>query len=100
MMLVYNVECSVDNFVCHRISQFLDPYLYLLGIEFCSERIHSDRINRWTLMNAEDAGKLREEFKAEYKKQMEVIFDDITLTEQNDECFRCARGVTLKTLLP
>ena len=46
MMLSYNVECSIDNFVCQRVDLFKDPFLYKLGIEFCNEVIHSSRINR------------------------------------------------------
>ena len=45
---VFNLECSVSNFVCQRIDSFKDAFLYKLGIEFCNERIYSDRINRYT----------------------------------------------------
>jgi len=100
MMVSYNLTCSVDNFVCNRISLFTDPYLYLLGVEFCNERIHSDRINRWTLLDVEQADKLRGELHDEYAMIMEGIFKDISLSEYNDECFRCAKPITYKTILP
>ncbi|MFY0654986.1 MAG: hypothetical protein JXQ96_23345 [Cyclobacteriaceae bacterium] len=97
--VVFNLECSVSNFVCQRIDNFKDAFLYKLGIEFCNERIYSDRINRYTLMDREDAVSLRDEFKLEYDQLIEAALKDLKVTE-SDECFECNKSVNYKVMLP
>jgi len=100
LMLTYNVECSVDNFICQRIDLFKNPILYKHGIEFCNEQIYSDRINRWTLLNVEEAKDLKENLLVpEYEQMMDNIFRDIRVRDRG-ECFECAKPVTYKTFLP
>ena len=99
MMLNYNWQCSVDNFVCQRLTLFTDPFLYKLGIEFCKELLHSDRINRFTLMDRETATELKESFQNEYNKMIDNIFRDIKV-DDFDECFECAKEVTHKQFVP
>ena len=97
--VIFNLECSVSNFVCQRIDSFKDAFLYKLGVEFCNERIYSDRINRWTLMDREDAEKLRAEFIEEYNRLIEAALKDLKITE-SDECFECNKAVNYKVMLP
>lgn len=99
MSLTYNLECSVSNFVCQRIDSFKDAFLYKLGVEFCNERIYSDRINRYTLMDREDAEKLREDFKMEYDRLIDVALKDLKVTE-NDSCFQCNKATNYVSMLP
>jgi len=99
LIITYNVGCSIDNFVCQRVDLFKDPFLYKLGIEFCNEHIYSDRINRFTLMEKEDAMALREEFIVTYKELLDNIFMDIKIHDR-DECFECAKAVTYTSQLP
>jgi len=99
MMLAYNIECSIDNFVCHRTDLFTDPFLYKMGIEFLTELLFSDRVNRWTLLDMEDAKILRDEFIETYDKMMDDIFKDIRV-DINTECFRCAKAVTYEVAIP
>lgn len=100
LILTYNLECSVDNYVCQRISLLTDPFLHKLGIEFCNERLYSDRINRWTTLDRQTATELRDTvFMPEYKQQMEAIFSDIRF-EHSDECFECARPIKHVDYLP
>jgi len=99
MMLNYNIECSIDNFVCQRVDLFKDPFLYKLGIEFCNELLYSDRINRFTLMDRDDAMVLREEFITTYKSLLDNIFKDIHIHDR-DECFECAKEITYSQPLP
>ena len=99
MSLTFNLECSVSNFVCQRIDSFKDAFLYKLGIEFCSERIYSDRINRYTLMDREEAEKLRDEFKEEYDRLIDVALKDLKVDEK-DECFECNKAVNYRPMIP
>ena len=97
--VTFNLECSVSNFVCQRIDSFKDAFLYKLGVEFCNERIYSDRVNRYTLMDREDAEKLRIEFDLQYRELIEAALKDLKITE-SDECFECNKAVNYKMMLP
>jgi hypothetical protein len=97
--ITYNLECSVSNFVCQRIDSFKDAFLYKLGVEFCNERIYSDRINRYTLMDIEEATQLRTEFNDQYNLLIEAALKDLNVHE-NDVCFECNKAVSYKTMLP
>lgn len=99
LSITFNLECSVSNFVCQRIDSFKDAFLYKLGVEFCNERIYSDRINRYTLMDREDATQLRTELEAEYQRLIEAALKDVKVTE-TDQCFECNKAVNYKPMLP
>jgi hypothetical protein len=99
MSVTFNLECSVSNFVCQRIDSFKDAFLYKLGVEFCNERIYSDRINRYTLMYREDAEKLRTEMNDQYNLLIEAALKDLKITE-SDECFECNKAVNYRMQLP
>jgi len=99
LSVTYNMECSVSNFVCQRIDSFKDAFLYKLGVEFCNERIYSDRINRYTLMDREDAEKLRTEFNDQYNLLIDAALKDLKINE-SDECFECNKAVNYRVMLP
>jgi len=96
--VTFNLECSVINFVCQRIDSFKDAFLYKLGVEFCNERIYSDRINRYTLMDSKDAEKLRTEFNDQYNLLIESSLKDLKINE-SDECFECNKAINDKRML-
>ena len=58
MILSYSIDCSWNNFVSQRIQLFEEPYLYLLGVEFCNERLYSERISQYTLLDRDWETKL------------------------------------------
>ena len=99
LSVTFNLECSVSNFVCQRIDSFKDAFLYKLGVETCNERIYSDRINRYTLMDRDDATRLRTEFIDQYNLLIEAALKDLKVTE-SDECFECNKAINYKTMLP
>lgn len=99
LSVTFNLECSVSNFVCQRIDNFKDAFLYKLGVEFCNERIYSDRINRYTLMDREDAETLRTEFQDQYVLLIDAALKDLKIDE-TDECFECNKAVNYKMHLP
>lgn len=100
MVLCFNVNCSLDNYVCQRLSLFEEPYLYLLGVEFCNERIYSDRVSRYTLLDRERAIELKDELEAEYLTSLEAVLKNLTIDYPNDYCFECERELNPKILLP
>jgi hypothetical protein len=99
MALSFSVECSLDNYVCQRIALFEEPFMYMLGIEFCNEIIFSNRLNRYTLLDREEAEKLRDYLKEEQESQLKGVLTGLRM-RNNDYCFNCAGAVTNKILLP
>ena len=99
LSVTFNLECSVSNFVCQRIDSFKDAFLYKLGVEFCNESIYTNRINRWSLMDREDADKLRIELNDQYNLLIESALKDLKVNE-SDECFECNKAVNYKMMLP
>jgi len=99
LSVTYNLECSVSNFVCQRIDSFKDAFLYKLGIELCNERIYSSSINRWTLMDKEDAESLKLDFTAQYQELIAAALKDLKVDEY-DMCFECNKAVNYKMMLP
>lgn len=95
LILNYNLDCSVDNFVCQRLSIFRDAFLYKLGIEFCNERLYSDRINRYTLMDRDSALELKNNFIQEYDRYIENALRDIKI-DDDGICFECSKAINYK----
>ena len=67
LILSYSLSCAWDNFVCQRIKQFEESYMYLLGAEFCNEVKFSDRINQYTLLKEQEALDLKDYFNTSYE---------------------------------
>lgn len=99
LSVTFNLECSVSNFVCQRIDSFKDAFLYKLGVEFCNERIYSDRINRYTLMDRDDATTLRTELNDQYTLLIDAALEDLKVNE-SDQCFECNKAVNYRVMLP
>lgn len=99
MIINYNLSCSIDNFVCHRRELFKEAFWYLLGVEFCNERLFSDRINRYTLLNRDEATELHDKLNADYEKKINGVLKGLRMNE-NDECFVCNKAVNYRTMLP
>ena len=100
LIVSYNIECSIDNWVCQRLDLFRSPFLYLLGYEFCQERLYSDRINRYTLLNRDRAKELGDYFLNRFNTQIKETLSALSIDYGRDYCFACERDVNYKTLLP
>jgi hypothetical protein len=99
LIVNFNIQCSLDNIICSRLAIFQEPFKYMVGVEFCNERIYSDRINRYTLMDREEAINLRTELKEHYDTILKAALDGLQVNE-NDMCFECSREINYRTLLP
>jgi hypothetical protein len=99
LILNFNIVCSLDNVICSRLALFQEAFKYRVGVSFCDERIYSDRINRYTLMDREQAIELRAELIALYKKELIGALDGMKMRE-NDYCFECSREINYRTQLP
>ena len=100
LILNFNVVCSLDNIICSRLAIFQEAFKYKVGVEFCNERIYSDRINRYTLMDRDEAILLRDELILHYEKELTGALDGLKLNERFDPCFECSREINYRSMLP
>lgn len=94
-----SVVCSFDNILCANKNVFTNVLWYLLGSELMFERMYSDRLNRYTTIDAKRAADLRQEFEKIFDEEMAATFDGIELTSW-DACLICNAQVQLVHSLP
>jgi hypothetical protein len=99
LIVNFNILCSIDQFVCNRVELFKESFLYKLGVEFCNERIYSDRVNRYTLLDRAEAIRLRDELKTEYTEKINGVLKGVEVRD-NDYCFECNKQFTMAYALP
>ena len=96
---VFSIKCAYEQLVCNNKSLFATALWYLLGAEMLTERMHSDRLNRYTTVDAKKARELRDEFLAQYKTELASAIDGINLNTA-DCCLECNQPLTLQSNLP
>lgn len=100
LIVCYNLNCSLDNYVCQRTAIFEEPFMYLLGTEFCNERVFSDRVSRYTLLDREQAKELRDFLNDEYTSSLEGVLQNLRFDNWDSFCFACEGLINYKVLLP
>jgi hypothetical protein len=94
-----SVTCAYDSILCANKKVFTNCLWYLLGAELMFERVYSDRLNRYTTIDAKKAADLRKEFEGIFQEEMKATFDGIELTTW-DGCLTCEAQVRLEHSLP
>jgi len=95
---VININCSYESFICNNTNLFTNVLWLLSGVEVLTERINSDRINRFTTIDAKKAFDLKEEYAKEAMQELVDICDSININK--DCCLDCNAQITLQTNLP
>lgn len=88
MVLDLTVNCSIENVLCSNKYLFRIPLWYKLGAELMNERLNSDRINAYTMLNKEQAKERRDMYDEKYEKQLNSILSNMEPTGDN-LCFSC-----------
>lgn len=96
MSAIYGVRCKYDTIVCNNIDLFIQPWMLLLGSELTLERMHSTRINKWTI-RGKQAEDLKAYYDVEYQKALEQTIDSIDLN-LSDSCLECDAMYNLKEM--
>lgn len=99
LILSYQIQCSISNFVCQRRHLFEYPFLYCLGIEFMKELLGSDEINQYTLVDREDNLALLDRYRLEYDEALNNVLYGLEPTDDG-LCFTCNKMVTKKYAMP
>jgi hypothetical protein len=85
---IFSVVCTFDNLICNNISTFETALLYCLGTELMFEKMYSNRLNEYTLLNKEKAKEMMQHFYDEYKAELQTAINGINLN-LNDFCLEC-----------
>lgn len=99
LIITYNIQCSLDNFICQRIQLFTTPFMYLLAHHFCLERLYSDKISHYTLLNKPRAEELSQHYLDRFEEMIQSTLEGLDAWDW-DYCFRCDRDVTYRILMP
>jgi hypothetical protein len=90
--VIYNAHCSISKFVEDNINTFKEAFWYRIGLELIRERIFSDRFNRWTTMQPEDAESKQAAYVAEVELKLNNSIRSLRLNE-DPVCFSCKSTV-------
>lgn len=96
---VFNIVCSIEKFICQNINIFKSAFWWRIGVELMTERIMSDRFNRWTTLTTERAKELMDIYQANYMNQLTNSVKNLKMTEDGI-CFECKSTVSAKPMLP
>lgn len=96
---IFSIQCRYDWLICNNLDQFILPWQYLLGAELMTERIFSDRENRFTNIDLEKARELRTEFEAGFKTELDLAISGIDISE-HDCCIECVAQIQKPYLIP
>lgn len=98
MSAVVSTRCNWQAYVCNNKSLFTQSLLLLYGIELMNERIHSPRLNQYTLFGADKARQLRDELVVQYQQELDNVLSTISFGA--DCCVECNGQLTFKHRLP
>lgn len=65
-----NKECDYEEMICENTELLIDPLKYLLGSWLMLYRLTSNRLNRYTTLDKEEAAELKAFYDAEYNKSL------------------------------
>jgi hypothetical protein len=99
MSLTYGALCDYSSVICSNKEEFMDVWLYLLGVEMLVERMYSTRLNRYTTIDLKAAGELKDYLTVEYEKRLAETIAGLDISNE-DSCIECSPMVTQREVLP
>lgn len=92
-----NRDCDYDDLICDNIDELTLAWKYLLGVSLMIFRLNSDRINRWTTIQREEAKELRDEYQVMYEAALK---QGVLLMDTDACCLECSPNPAVVTWLP
>jgi hypothetical protein len=93
----FSVGCTYDGLAANNRYLFANALWYLMGAEILVERLSSDRINRYTTIDRDQATENLSYMQEQYKINLEQALDGITLT-MGDCCLEQNAQVTYREM--
>jgi hypothetical protein len=78
-----NQRATVECIACENKDLLATSLWYLLGSELMVERIYSNRINRYTTIDEDEAKELRDHFTVEFEKELSLAVQGINVEESD-----------------
>jgi hypothetical protein len=94
----FNMECSIENYVCSIKNQLAWSLLYKTGSMIMQEVINSKQYNTIVVIHREDNEELLSYYEAEYAKAMNQLTAHLRLP--NDICFECNPRIRKQIQIP
>jgi hypothetical protein len=95
----YNVKCSMERMVCSVKDILIHALYYKLAEQLLLEREFSQRLNKYTLFNAERAKELKEHYADKYIQTLDASLNDLE-PMADGLCVECEKERTYKYSLP
>lgn len=90
-------SCDYDVLICDNVEELTLAWHYMLGVSLMIFRINSDRINRWTTIDREQAKELKDFYQVEYEK---ALTQGVLLMDTDECCLECSPNPTTVVWLP
>lgn len=94
---IFSVGCTYDGLACNNKMLLGDALQYLLGAEIMIERTMSDRLNRYTTIDKDQAGKALQYFEEEYTQRIQQALEGIDI-KTSDSCIDCNAQVVYREM--
>lgn len=65
-----NKDCDYNTLICENIDELTLAWKYLLGVWLMLFRLNSDRVNRWTTIDREQAKELKDFYQITYEQAL------------------------------
>jgi hypothetical protein len=95
---VVTMGCEYEAAICNNKRLFAEAYWYLLGIEFLTEKMYSERINFATSVRREDAEALLALYQVRYEQALDNAIAGLRFG--CDACVECDSIVAVTSRIP
>jgi hypothetical protein len=95
----YGVMCDYSSIICSNKPEFIDVWMFCLGIEMMIERLYSNKLNKYTTIDKDQATELKHFYNHEYDKALKETINALELKEE-DCCIECNPTIARRDILP
>lgn len=92
-----NKDCDYEELICENIEELTLAWKYFLGVWLMIFRLTSDRVNRWTTVDREQAKELKDFYQVEYEKALK---QGVQLMNTTGCCMNCSGNPEVVIYLP
>lgn len=89
--------CDYEALVCANLTRLKLAWKYLLGNQLMLFRLYTTRLNRFTTVDLDSAGELRDHYQVEYEKSLAL---SVKLIDTKDCCLECGGNPETVTWVP
>lgn len=90
-------DCDYETLICDNAEILVQAWKYCLGVWLMIFRLNSDRLNRYTTIDAKKAEELKDFYQVEYEK---ALSQAVLLLDTSSCCLQCGGNPETVTWLP